>query len=158
MRVQLAEQTQEILGQSDLVIITERVDDVALLIGQMVKMGRYLSLRVIPEACLVAVTRAKRPRERALMASQWPSHPWLRLDAGHAHARRLLRPLLCVSPPPRRCSHPCCCGHRRDTKQQHLAPASRNGREPRRMAGVQGRPCMAEPLPGVGAGWGTGRA
>ena len=27
------------LGQSDLVIITERVDDVALLIGQMVKMG-----------------------------------------------------------------------------------------------------------------------
>jgi len=39
MRVQLAEQAQEILGQSDLVIITERVDDVALLIGQMVKMG-----------------------------------------------------------------------------------------------------------------------
>src|SRR6202171_3221786 len=39
MRVQLAEQVQEILGQSDLVIITERVDDVALLIGQMVKMG-----------------------------------------------------------------------------------------------------------------------
>jgi transposase len=39
MRVQLAQQAQEILGQSDLVIITERVDDVALLIGQMVKMG-----------------------------------------------------------------------------------------------------------------------
>jgi transposase len=39
MRVQLAEQAREILGQSDLVIITERVDDVALLIGQMVKMG-----------------------------------------------------------------------------------------------------------------------
>ena len=39
MRVQLAQQVQEILGQSDLVIITERVDDVALLIGQMVKMG-----------------------------------------------------------------------------------------------------------------------
>ena len=39
MRVQLAEQAKEILGQSDLVIITERVDDVALLIGQMVKMG-----------------------------------------------------------------------------------------------------------------------
>jgi len=39
MRAQLAEQAQEILGQSDLVIITERVDDVALLIGQMVKMG-----------------------------------------------------------------------------------------------------------------------
>ena len=39
MRVQLAQQAQEILGQSDLVIITERVDDVALLIGQMVQMG-----------------------------------------------------------------------------------------------------------------------
>jgi transposase len=39
MRVQLAQQAQEILGKSDLVMITERVDDVALLIGQMVKMG-----------------------------------------------------------------------------------------------------------------------
>jgi transposase len=39
MRVQLAQQAQEILGTSDLVIITERVDDVALLIGQMVRMG-----------------------------------------------------------------------------------------------------------------------
>jgi transposase len=39
MRVQLAQQAQETLGQSDVVLITERVDDVALLIGQMVKMG-----------------------------------------------------------------------------------------------------------------------
>src|SRR5438876_6193352 len=39
MRVQLAQQAQAILGTNDLVIITERVDDVALLIGQMVKMG-----------------------------------------------------------------------------------------------------------------------
>src|SRR5882724_9519435 len=39
MRVQVAQQAQEILGTSDLVIITERVDDVALLIGQMVTMG-----------------------------------------------------------------------------------------------------------------------
>src|SRR3989442_8315359 len=39
MRGQLAHQAQEILGQNDLVIITERVDDVALLIGQMVQMG-----------------------------------------------------------------------------------------------------------------------
>jgi transposase len=39
MRVQLAQQAKEILGQSDLVMITERVDDVALLIGQMVTMG-----------------------------------------------------------------------------------------------------------------------
>src|SRR3954469_4070269 len=39
MRVQLAQQAQEILGPSDLVMITERVDDVALLIGQLVQMG-----------------------------------------------------------------------------------------------------------------------
>src|SRR6266851_2220063 len=39
MRMQLSQETAEILGKSELVIITERVDDVALLIGQMVKMG-----------------------------------------------------------------------------------------------------------------------
>src|SRR5499425_3117150 len=39
MRVQRAQQAQKILGTSDLVMITERVDDVALLIEQMVKMG-----------------------------------------------------------------------------------------------------------------------
>src|SRR5215470_15698584 len=39
MSLQLSHQAAERLGQSDLVIITERVDDVALLIGQMVKMG-----------------------------------------------------------------------------------------------------------------------
>src|SRR5712691_9172656 len=39
MRVQLAQQAKTILGQSDFVMITERVDDVALLIGPMVTMG-----------------------------------------------------------------------------------------------------------------------
>ena len=39
MKGQAKQQAQEILGTSELVIITERVDDVALLIGQMVKMG-----------------------------------------------------------------------------------------------------------------------
>ncbi len=39
MKVQVNQQAQELLGQSELVIITERVDDVALLIGRMVKMG-----------------------------------------------------------------------------------------------------------------------
>jgi transposase len=39
MRMQLSHQAAERLGQSELVIITERVDDVAFLIGQMVKMG-----------------------------------------------------------------------------------------------------------------------
>jgi transposase len=39
MQMQLSPQAAEILGKSELVIITERVDDVAFLIGQMVKMG-----------------------------------------------------------------------------------------------------------------------
>src|SRR5919108_4455161 len=39
MRIQLCQQAEELLGQSELVIITERVDDVALLIGQMITMG-----------------------------------------------------------------------------------------------------------------------
>jgi len=39
MKMQLSPQAVEILGKSALVIITERVDDVAFLIGQMVKMG-----------------------------------------------------------------------------------------------------------------------
>ncbi len=39
MIIQLSGQAEELLGKSELVIITERVDDVALLIGQMVTMG-----------------------------------------------------------------------------------------------------------------------
>ncbi len=39
MRIALSQQAEEIVGKNELVIITERVDDVALLIGQMVKMG-----------------------------------------------------------------------------------------------------------------------
>ena len=39
MRRQLSQQAEEIVGKSELVILTERVDDVALLIGQMVTMG-----------------------------------------------------------------------------------------------------------------------
>ena len=53
MRVQLAQQVQEILGKSDLVIITERVDDVALLIGQMVYLapcGRTFLVHHVPGA------------------------------------------------------------------------------------------------------------
>jgi len=37
MRVPLTQQAQESLGQNDLGMITERVDDVALRIGQRVK-------------------------------------------------------------------------------------------------------------------------
>src|SRR5438105_14707871 len=58
MRVQVAQQAQEILGTSDLVIITERGDDVALLIGQMVKTGLPEVLdRHIPHSRWVATRR-----------------------------------------------------------------------------------------------------
>jgi hypothetical protein len=39
MILNLAEQVQSHLGKSELVIITERVDDVALLLAQMINMG-----------------------------------------------------------------------------------------------------------------------
>jgi len=39
MRIELRGQAKEQMGQSELVVITERVDDVALLITQMIKMG-----------------------------------------------------------------------------------------------------------------------
>jgi len=39
MRIALRGQAKEQMGQSELVVITERVDDVALLIAQMIKMG-----------------------------------------------------------------------------------------------------------------------
>jgi transposase len=67
MRVQLAEQAREILGQSDLVIITERVDDVALLIGQMVKMG-------LPEVLDRHIPRHWRQRR---ISWGWTAVSWL---------------------------------------------------------------------------------
>lgn len=39
MLIHLSEQVQKRVGKTELVIITERVDDVALLLGQMMKMG-----------------------------------------------------------------------------------------------------------------------
>ena len=39
MIVQLDKKAQQVFGKEELVIITERVDDVALLLGQMIKMG-----------------------------------------------------------------------------------------------------------------------
>ena len=39
MKIQLSGQAEDLVRKSELVIITERVDDVALLIGQMINMG-----------------------------------------------------------------------------------------------------------------------
>ena len=67
MRVQLAQQAKEILGQSDVVMITERVDDVALLIGPMVKMG-------LPEVLDRHIPRHWRQRGRS---GGWTAVIWL---------------------------------------------------------------------------------
>jgi hypothetical protein len=67
MRVHLAQQVQAILGHRDLVIITERVDDVALRIGQMVKMGFVEVLaRPIP-----------RPGKQRGISGGWTAVSWL---------------------------------------------------------------------------------
>src|SRR6267142_901476 len=75
MRVQLAQQVQEILRQSDLVVITERGDDGALLIGQMVKMG------------LVEVLDRHIPRHwtKRVISREWPPDDLARL---YPHASR----------------------------------------------------------------------
>jgi hypothetical protein len=39
MVIAMSEQVQEQLGKTELVVITERVDDVALLLAQMMNMG-----------------------------------------------------------------------------------------------------------------------
>jgi len=67
MRGQRAQQAQEILGQSDLVMITERVDEVALRIGQMVKMG-------LPEVLDRQIPRHWTPRGRSW---GWTAVIWL---------------------------------------------------------------------------------
>ena len=67
MSVQLAQQAQEILGQSDVVMLTERVDDGALLIGQMVKMG-------LPAVLAQPLPHHGRQRGRRW---GWPAVRWL---------------------------------------------------------------------------------
>jgi transposase len=67
MRVQLAHQAQEILGTSDVVMLTERVDDVALLSGQMVTRG-------LPEVLDRPIPRHGTPRGRSW---GWTAVMWL---------------------------------------------------------------------------------
>src|SRR5712691_8210663 len=67
MRVQLTQQAKAILGQSNLVMIPERVDDVALLIGQMVTMG-------LPEVLDPHIPRHWTPRGRSW---GWRAVMWL---------------------------------------------------------------------------------
>ncbi len=67
MKIQLSQQAKEVLGKSALVIMTERVDDVALLIGQMVTMG-------LPEVLDRHIPRHWKPRGRSW---GWTAVLWL---------------------------------------------------------------------------------
>lgn len=67
MRIQLSGQAKEFLGKSELVIMTERVDDVALLIGQMVMMG-------FPEVLDRHIPRHWKQRG---LSWGWPAVMWL---------------------------------------------------------------------------------
>ena len=67
MSMQLSGQAEEILGKRDLVVITERVDDVALLIGQMVTMG-------LPEVLDRPIPRQWQQRGRSW---GWTAGIWL---------------------------------------------------------------------------------
>ena len=67
MRVQLAQQAQEILGQSDVVVLTERGDEVALRIGQRVTMG-------VPEVLDRHIPRHWTPRG---ISWGWTAVMWL---------------------------------------------------------------------------------
>ena len=67
MRMPLSQQAAEFLGQSALLLITERVDDVAFLLGQMVKMG-------VPEVLDRHITRHWTQRG---MSWGWTAVMWL---------------------------------------------------------------------------------
>ena len=67
MKVTVSNEAQQILGKSELIIITERVDDVALLIGQMIRMG-------YPEILDKHIPKAGNQRE---LSWGWTATIWL---------------------------------------------------------------------------------
>ena len=67
MIIQLTGQAQELLGKTELVVVTERVDDVALLLGQMMKMG-------LPE---MLDTHLPRHWKQAGLSWGWTAVIWL---------------------------------------------------------------------------------
>src|SRR5262249_56350852 len=67
MRMPLSQQAEELLGKSELVLITERVDDVARLIGQMITMG-------LPE---VLDRHIPRPWKQRGLRWGWTAVSWL---------------------------------------------------------------------------------
>jgi len=70
MIIDLAEQVRQQMGQNELVIITERVDDVALLLAQMIKMG-------LPEILDRHLPKLPKPWQQEGLSWGWTSVIWL---------------------------------------------------------------------------------
>lgn len=70
MIIDLAEQVQQQMGKSELTIITERVDDVALLLAQMIKMG-------LPEILGQHLPKLPKPWQREGLSWGWTAVIWL---------------------------------------------------------------------------------
>ena len=110
-------------------------------------------LRVNTSGSSVDHNRSKKvyPRE-PLWHPSGPLSPGAALDAGHAHARRLLRLPPVPLPTPLRAHTPTGCGHggtRKSSISRKLQTWSVN---PAAMAGVWGCQRFADPVPCVGSG------
>jgi transposase len=70
MIINLAEQVQQQIGKSELVIITERVDDVALLLAQMMHMG-------LPEILDQHLPKLPKPWQQEGLSWGWTAVIWL---------------------------------------------------------------------------------
>ena len=78
------------------------------------------------------------------------------LEVSRVDAPRQLRPPPWLLPTTTAGLHPHWLGPRRHAEQEHLPEGQTWSVSPAAMAGVQGRPCVAEPVPLVGSGWGRG--
>lgn len=70
MIINLSEQAQQRLGKNELVVITERVDDVALLLAQMMKMG-------LPELLDRHLPKLPQPWQQEGLSWGWTAVIWL---------------------------------------------------------------------------------
>lgn len=70
MIINLAEQVQQQMGKSEFVMITERVDDVALLLAQMIKMG-------LPEILDQHLPKLPKPWQQEGLSWGWRAVIWL---------------------------------------------------------------------------------
>jgi transposase len=70
MIINLSEQAQQLIGKNELVVITERVDDVALLLAQMIKMG-------LPQILDRHLPKLPKPWQQEGLSWGWTAVIWL---------------------------------------------------------------------------------